>query len=120
MKKLLTFSILAIIMISCQPKNLPTISDIHQEYAEVKISHLTTNDELVSIKSKLKTISNIDLDFSKSVFFEDGKIQILKMSVMMPDGTKGSGSADLMTLQHKYYGFEYNPKGNPTSKIGTF
>lgn len=105
-------------MLSCQPKNLPTISDIHQDYVEVKISHMTTKEELAEIKSKLSTICNIEFDYSQSEFFEDGKIQLLKMGVIIPDGNMGSGTADLMTLQFKYYGFEYNLKGNPSLRIG--
>ncbi len=118
MKRILTFCTIAFLISSCQPKNLPTISDIHSDYAEVKISHMTTKTELNEIKTKLKTISNIDLIYDQSQFFEDGKIQNLKIGVIMPDGTEGSGSADLLNLQFKYYGFEYNSKGNPSFKIG--
>jgi len=119
MKQLFTLSILTLLIVGCQPKNLPTISDIHSDYAKVKISHLTTKDEMENIKSKLKSVSNIEFDFSQSIFFEDGKIQILKVGVILPDGSRGSGSADLVTLQFKYYGFEYHPKGNPSMRIGT-
>lgn len=105
-------------MFSCQPKNLPTIADIHDDYVEVKISHMTTQDELANIKLKLSSVSNIEFDYSQSEFFEDGKIQLLKMGVITPSGNMGSGTADLMTLQFKYYGFEYNPKGNPSIRIG--
>lgn len=118
MKHFLTLGILTFLLASCQPKNLPTVSDIHADYAEVKISHMTTKDELAKIKTELKSVSNIDLIYNQTEFLDDGHVQILKIGVQMPDGTKGSTSADLMKLQFNYYGFEYNPKGRPSARIG--
>ena len=118
MKQLLTISIFSFVLLSCQPKDLPTVSDIHADFAEVKFSHMTTKDELVNIKAELKSVSNIDLRFEQSQFLEDGHLQELKIGVVLPDGTKASTSADLMKLQFNYYGFLYHPKGNPSASIG--
>lgn len=118
MKTLISICLITLLFSSCQPKDLPTILDIHEDYAAVKISHMTTKSELELIKSKLSSTANIQFEFNQSDFFENGNIQSLKMSIVTPEGAKGSGSADLMTLQYKYYGFEYNPKGNPSIRIG--
>ena len=59
MKHLLTLSIFSFLILSCQPKDLPTISDIHADFAEVKFSHMTTMEELAKIKLLLKEMSNI-------------------------------------------------------------
>lgn len=79
---------------------------------------MTTKDQLIKIKTQLKEVSNIDFDYTESTFLEDGRIQFLKIAVKMPDGTIGSGFSDLMNLQYKYYGFEYNPNGSPSARIG--
>lgn len=118
MTQLLTLSILTFLLASCQPNNLPTISDIHADYAEVKISHMTTEDELAKIKSELKSVSNIDFDYSQTLFLEDGHVQTMKIEAQMPDGTRGTASADLMTLQFNYCGFMYNPGGSPSARFG--
>ncbi len=118
MKQIITFSILAFFLFSCQPKDLPTVSDIHKDFAEVKFSHMTTKDELFRIKSDLRETSNIELDYSQTQFLDDGHIQTLKIGVRLPNGTRGSTSADLMKLQFNYYGFLYNPKNAPTFKVG--
>ena len=118
MKQLLTLSIITFLLTSCQPKNLPTVSDIHADYAEVKFSHMTTKDEMAKIKIELKSMSNIEFRYEQSQFLDDGHLQVLKIGVVMPDGTKASTSADLMKLQFNYYGFLYDPKSNPSASIG--
>ena len=118
MRLIITFCFLSILCISCKPKNLPTVSDIHEDYAEVKFSHMTTEAEMADIKTKLKQISNINFTYENSTFLEDGHLQTLKIGAEMPDGNRGSTSTDLMSLQFKYYGFEYNPTGNPSFSIG--
>lgn len=118
MKHLLSLAIFSFVLLSCQPKDLPTVSDIHADFAEVKFSHMTTQEEMAQIKTTLKKVSNIDLLYEQSQFLENGKLQILKIGVKLPNGTKGSTNADLMTLQFKYFGFLYNPKSTPIFKIG--
>ena len=120
MKQLLTLGICTILLLSCRPKDLPTISDIHSDFAEVKLSHMTTKDQLAKIKSELKSVSNIDLRYEQSQFLDNGHLQILKIGVELPNGSKGSTSADLMTLQFHYYGFLFDPKNTPSFKIGAF
>ena len=67
MKHLLSLSILTFLLASCQPKNLPTFLNFYADYTEVKISHMTTEDQLAKIKSKLKSVSNIDFDYSQTL-----------------------------------------------------
>jgi hypothetical protein len=67
MKHLLSLSILTFLLASCQPKNLPTFLNFFADSKEVKISHMTTEDQLAKIKSKLKSISNIDFDYSQTL-----------------------------------------------------
>jgi len=40
------------------------------------------------------------------------------LAVKTPDGSNGTTSADLVTLQFKYFGFIYKKTGSPTFKIG--
>jgi len=67
MKHLLSLSILTFLLASCQPKNLPTFLNFFADSKEVKISHMTTEDQLAKIKSKLKSVSNIDFDYSQTL-----------------------------------------------------
>lgn len=105
-------------LISCTAKELPVIVDVDKNYAEVKISHEATEKSLQIIQSDLKNIANIEMDFSKSTFLDDGRIQDLKITVTLPNGQRGSTQADLMTLQYKYYGFKYDPESQPIFVIG--
>lgn len=105
------------ILFSCQPKDLPTVFDQSEGYAQMKVSHQTKKEELISISQKLAD-HGIQIDFSKSEFFEDGKLRNLKLAVKTPDGSNGTTSADLVTLQFKYFGFIYKKTGSPTFKIG--
>lgn len=103
---------------SCMPKELPTVLDQSEGYALMKVSHLTTKEELQSMSSKLAE-QGITIDYSSSEFFDDGKLRNLILSVVTPDGNKGSTNADLVTLQFKYFGFLYQKNGQPSFKIGT-
>lgn len=92
--------------------------DIQPDYAKIKFSHMTTQDEMYEIQANLKSISNIEFVFDQSEFLEYGHLQTLKIGIKTPNGNTGSCSADLMKLQFNYYGFEYNPDGNPNTRIG--
>ncbi len=67
MKHILSLSILTFLLASCQPKNLPTFLNFFADYKEVKISHMTTEDQLAKIKSKLKSLSNINFDYNQTL-----------------------------------------------------
>ena len=67
MKHILSLSILTFLLASCQPKNLPTFLNFFADYKKVKISHMTTEDQLAKIKSKLKAVSNIDFDYRQTL-----------------------------------------------------
>jgi hypothetical protein len=117
MQYILCFSLL-LFLTACQPKDLPTVFSQSEGYAILKVSHKTTKDELTSIADKLK-IQAVEMDFSKSEFFDDGKLRNLKLSVITPEGNRGATSADQVTLQFKYFGFIYNKKGGTAFQIGT-
>lgn len=105
------------LLFGCQPRDLPTVFNMSDGYALMKVSHMTTRDELNNISQKLKT-QNIELDFSASEFFDNGKLRTLKLSVTTPDGNRGVTGADQVGLQYKYFGFLYQRSGTPAFKIG--
>lgn len=109
-----------LLMASCQPKDLPTQIDIKENYALVKMSHMTTKSEMERIKKELKMKCGLDFNYGKSFFFEDGKLRGLSFQFTNKEGKGGSASADLMSLQNNYYGLLYNPTGNPSIKTGSF
>jgi len=104
-------------MVSCQPKELPTILEQSEGYSLMKVSHQTIKTEFSSMAIKLAE-QGIEIDFSKSEFFEDGKLRNLKLAVKTPDGNSGTTSADQVTLQFKYFGFLYQKDRKPGFKIG--
>lgn len=116
MKHLFIFS-LGWLLISCQPKELPTVLDLTEGYALMKVSHQTTKSELKSMAQKLSEME-IEMDYSGSEFYEDDKLQKLKLIIVTPDGNKGVTTADIVALQFRYFGFLYQKEGSPSFKIG--
>lgn len=116
MNRIFAFGAL-LFLIACQSKNLPTYFEQDQDFALVKFSYSTTKDEMIEIQTKLKG-QGIEMDFSGSEFFEDGKLRNLKMKVTSPSGSGGMTSADQVTLQFKYWGFKYDKAGKISFMIG--
>lgn len=112
---LLLFGLL--LFASCQPKELPTIIDSGEDFITVKLSHQTTEAEMKAIQKSLSE-RNVGFDFSGSLFFEDGKLRQLELTVSIPNVGSGRTKADLMTLQTRYMGFIFNKNQNPVFKIG--
>lgn len=115
--KNIIFLFLILGLASCQPKELPTVLEQSEGYALMKVSHQTTKAELSSMAIKLAE-QGIDIDFSKSEFFEDGKLRNLKLAVKTPDGDSGTTSADQVLLQFKYFGFLYQKDKSVSFEIG--
>ncbi|MBK9256313.1 MAG: hypothetical protein IPM42_12565 [Saprospiraceae bacterium] len=114
----IVFSVFLVLTImSCQPKELPTILEQSDGYVLMKLSHQTTKTELESMSIKLAN-QNIEMDYSNSEFLEDGRLRILKLVVKTPDGSTGTTSADIVNLQYKYFGFLYDKAGAPVFRIG--
>lgn len=120
MKNLVILYLLSTLIISCAPKDLPTVVKVEDNYALVKMSHMTTETELESIKKQLRETADIEFNYSPSIFLEDGHLQQLVFQIKLPNGTRGTASADLMKLQFNYCGFMYNPDGTPSLKTGIF
>jgi len=119
MKLLLSIFALTI-LVSCEPKPLPTYSDIQEDKVIIKVSHETTRSEMATFYRSLKESHNIEFNYTKSTFFEDGKLRILKLYVTLPSGERATTTADLMTLQKNYYGMIYDKSGEKgvSFKIG--
>jgi hypothetical protein len=111
------FSILMITLASCMPKDLPTSISQKQDFALVKLSHMTTKDELQEIQQKLAE-QGIGFNYEGSTFFEDNKLQKLSLMVSVPGGHSGRTTADIVALQFRYFGFLYQKGGRPVFKIG--
>ncbi len=113
----LCLSFFILIFLGCQPKELPTQTKVDSEESYLKISHMTTIDELKKAQLDLMQVG-IAVDFHNSIFFDNGKIRILDLVVVLPDGTGGSCKADLVKLQFKYYGFQYSTTKPQKLKTG--
>ena len=102
---------------SCAPKELPTILEQGDGFITVKLSHQTTESEMQNIQATLAE-KRVQFDYNGSVFFENGRLRQLELTVSIPNVGSGRTRADLMTLQTRYIGFVYNKNQNPVFKIG--
>jgi hypothetical protein len=98
-------------MISCQPKDLPTVIDIKENAFTVKFSHMTTKSEIEDVAKKV-AFTGGELDYSQSSFFDDGKLKTLKLTLKSPLGHVGTTRSELMGLQYGYVGFSFGPDGS--------
>lgn len=102
-------------LFACQSNKTQFEQD--QDFAMVKFSNVTTKDEMNEIQTKLKG-QGIEMDFSGSEFFEDGKLKNLQLKVTNPGGSGGTTSADQVTLQFKSWGFKYDKNSKAMFMIG--
>ena len=105
------------LLLSCMPKDLPTVSEVTDTSALLKLSHM-------SLKSEMDTFANlclryqITVDYTGSTYFEDGKLRTLRLGILLPDGKSGRTQCDLTKLQYSYYGFKYDKNSQVPLVIG--
>lgn len=98
------------ILTSCEPKVLPTVVDVRPEEVFIKFSHMSNMAEIAEA-AMLCAQQNINMQYAGSEFFDDGRLRKLALQVTLPGGQAGTTSADLATLQFKYYGFKTGKDG---------
>jgi hypothetical protein len=76
--------------------------------AYLKVTPNTTESELKTISEEFKQKRNIDVDYSKSTFFDDGRIKDLVLKVNNNDGISGEASSSSADLKMKSCGFVIN------------
>ena len=81
----------------------------------LKITPNTTESELKTISDEFKQKRNIDVDYSKSTFFDDGRIKDLVLKVNNNAGFSGEASSSNADLKMKSYGFIIDSKGGKQS-----
>ncbi|MCF8254321.1 MAG: hypothetical protein K9H61_08300 [Bacteroidia bacterium] len=88
----------------------------------LKVSPNTTELELKLIAEEFKQKRNIDIDYSKSIFFDDGKIEDLVLKVNSNDGYFGETTSSRYSLRMKSFGFVRDFSKNAKSEfmIGAF
>ena len=73
--------------------------------AYLKVTTNTTESELKIISAELKQKRNIDVDYSQSKFFDNGRIKNLVLKVNTNDGFSGEASCSSDALKMKHFGF---------------
>ncbi|MFM2394185.1 MAG: hypothetical protein RLZZ546_2167 [Bacteroidota bacterium] len=109
--------IVSMAITSCTPHELPPALIMDGDKILMKVSHQSTKEEMLKWQQDLSA-KNIELNFSNSEFFDEGKIRKLSFTVKFPDGTVGSAGGDLVSLQYRYIGFIYSSKDNEIFKVG--
>lgn len=107
------------ILISCEPKNLPTVMVLEENYALLKLSHQSTKKEMTEFSRDCSQSIGVSFDFTGSQFFEDGRLRSLKFQIRGPKGRGGRAAADLMNLQNSYVGFLFDLRGAGGAHIKT-
>ncbi len=93
-------------------------STINNEKAELLINKNTTKKELEKLASWFKNKKNIDIDFSKSTFNNNGTIETYFLKVNCNDGFSGTTSKAI-TINSGEHGFvrNYDQNGSVSFKI---
>lgn len=99
------FLFIIILLFSGCLKESKTQFTIDEDQVLLIITQNTTKEELEQIAIELKEKSNIDMDFSKSKFLENGKISEVNLEVDCNDGFKGSTHCSANTLKRQNIGF---------------
>lgn len=84
-------------------------STINNTKSELIITKETTKNELKKLASWFKNRKGIDIDFSESSFYDNGKIKIYSLKVNCNDGFKGkSSSSKSIVIGDEKHGFIRN------------
>ena len=86
-----------------------TITDVK---AELIITKETTKNELRKLARWFKNRKNIDIDFSESTFFDNGKIKTYSLKVDCNDGNKGNTASKGIIINNGKHGFVRNYTDN--------
>jgi hypothetical protein len=85
------------------------------------IAENTTKDELTKICAEFKLLKNIDIDFSESTFYKDGKVKNVNLKVDCNDGYSGVAINYGSTFNINNCGFQrdYTENAEIPWKIGS-
>ncbi|SEB35976.1 Phage shock protein PspC (stress-responsive transcriptional regulator) [Tenacibaculum sp. MAR_2009_124] len=90
-------------------------STINDFKAELVVTEETTRNELKKLARWFKNRKNIDIDFSKSTFFDNGKIKTYKIEVDCNDGFNGKSTSKNTVIGIGKHGFIRNYDENGES-----
>ncbi len=83
-------------------------STINDFKAELVVTKETTKNELEKLARWFKNRKNIDIDFSESTFYDNGKIKAYKIEVDCNDGFKGKSASKNTRIGIGKHGFIRN------------
>ncbi|CAM1372750.1 PspC domain-containing protein [Tenacibaculum xiamenense] len=90
-------------------------STINDFKAELVVTKETTKNELKKLARWFKNRKNIDIDFSESTFYDNGKIKTYKIEVDCNDGFKGKSASKSTIIGIGKHGFIRNYDENGES-----
>ncbi|PQJ20609.1 hypothetical protein [Tenacibaculum sp. SG-28] len=120
--KNLILVLLSITTLSCVKTEAgKTTYSTSSEKAFLIITENTTKDELIKIAAEFKLLRNIDIDFSETTFYKNGKVKNLNLEVDCNDGYKGFAKNFGTTFSINNCGFErdYNEDAEIPWSIGS-
>lgn len=106
MKPAIVMFSLAFLFLQCGESENPTIVVNKPNIVKLGITTNTTKGELDSISTVFKNDHNIDINYSKTIFDKENRVESLNMDINCNDGHAGNVQAKRFALKQKNYGFE--------------
>ena len=115
MKRIILF-LICIITLSCAKTEAgKTTYSTDSEKAFLIITENTTKDELTKIATEFKLVRNIDIDFTETTFYNNGKVKNVNLEVDCNDGYKGVAKNFGTTFSINNCGFQRDYKEDAES-----
>ena len=115
MKRIILF-LICITTLSCAKTEAgKTTYSTDSEKAFLIITENTTKDELTKIATEFKLVRNIDIDFTETTFYDDGKVKNVNLEVDCNDGYKGVAKNFGTTFSINNCGFQRDYKEDAES-----
>jgi hypothetical protein len=121
MKRIILF-LICITTLSCAKTEAgKTNYSTDSEKAFLIITENTTKDELTKIATEFKLVRNIDIDFTETTFYDDGKVKNVNLEVDCNDGYKGVAKNFGTTFSLNNCGFQrdYSKNAEKPWSIGS-
>ena len=115
MKRIILF-LICITTLSCAKTEAgKTTYSTDSEKAFLIITENTTKDELTKIATEFKLVRNIDIDFTETTFYNNGKVKNVNLEVDCNDGYKGVAKNFGTTFSINNCGFQRDYKEDAES-----
>ncbi len=121
MKRIILFLIFIITLSCAKTDSDKTTYSTDSEKVFLIITKNTTKDELTKITTEFKLKRNIDVDFTETTFYDNGKVKNVNLEVDCNDGYKGFAKnfGTIFTLNNCGFQRDYRENAEKPWSIGS-